>query len=122
MPTGVLMPVASMSILAFMGMVKELETPGMVRASFISSFSFSTVMPGRHCGLGLQVDHGLEHLEGRGVGRRLRPARLAEDARHLRYALQDLVLQSEGGPWQPIWTRQARSRACRRGCLRTGAA
>ena len=55
MPTGVLMPVASMSIRAFMGMVKELETPGMVRASFISSFSFSTVMPGRHWDSGFRL-------------------------------------------------------------------
>ncbi len=55
MPTGVLMPVASISSLAFIGMVKEFETPGMVRASFISSFSFSTVMPGLHRDSGFKL-------------------------------------------------------------------
>ena len=92
MPTGVLMPVESISILAFMGMVKELETPGMVRASFISMFSLSTVMPFRHWPR-LQVDHGLEHLQRRRIGGRFGPSGLAEYLGHFRYLLQDLVLE-----------------------------
>ena len=49
------MPVESMSVRALMGMVKELATPGMERASFISFFRVSTVMPGRHCASGFRL-------------------------------------------------------------------
>jgi len=39
MPTGVLMPVASMSVRALIGMVQALETPG--NCSALSSFAIS---------------------------------------------------------------------------------
>ena len=54
-PTGVLMPVASMSMRAFMGMVKEFSVPGICRASFISSFIFSMVMPFGHWSSGFRL-------------------------------------------------------------------
>ena len=38
-----------------MGIVKELDTPGMDRASFISFLSFSTVIPGRHSDSGFRL-------------------------------------------------------------------
>ena len=86
-PTGVRMPVASMSMRALIGMVQALLTPGNCSASSISAISVSTVTPGRHCSLGLQIDHGLEHLDRRRIGRRRGAARLAEHARHFGKAL-----------------------------------
>ena len=99
MPTGVRMPVESMSIRALIGIVKELATPGMVRASFISSLSCLERHAGAPLGFGLEVDHGLEHLQRRRVGRGLGAARLAEDLGHLRDLLQQPVLhlQELGG-------------------------
>ena len=47
-PTGVRMPVASMSMRALIGMVQALETPGNCSALSISAISLSMVMPGRH--------------------------------------------------------------------------
>ena len=53
----------------------------------------------RHAGgplrLRLEVDDGLEHFDGGRVGRRLCPARLAEDAHHFREAAEDAVLGLE---------------------------
>ena len=68
-PTGVRMPVASMSMRALIGMVQALLTPGNCSARSISAISLSTVMPARHSRLGLEVDHGLEHLQRRRIGR-----------------------------------------------------
>ena len=46
---------ASMSMRALIGMVKELETPGMDNASFISFFIFSTSIPLRHSASGFRL-------------------------------------------------------------------
>ena len=48
MPTGVRMPVESMSMRALIGIVQAFETPGNCSALSISAISLSTVMPGRH--------------------------------------------------------------------------
>ena len=47
-PTGVRMPVDSMSMRALIGMVQALLTPGRRSASSISAMQLSIVMPGRH--------------------------------------------------------------------------
>ena len=54
-PTGVRMPVASMSILALIGMVQALETPGNCKDVSSSLISLSTVMPARHSVSGLRL-------------------------------------------------------------------
>ena len=54
-PTGVLIPVDSMSIRVLMGMVQALVNPGNWIAWFISSVSFPTVIPGRHSDSGFKV-------------------------------------------------------------------
>jgi hypothetical protein len=53
MPSGLLMPVASMSIRLRIGGIQMLVRPGRRTRLSSSSTSFSTVMPGRHslCGL-----------------------------------------------------------------------
>jgi hypothetical protein len=43
-PTGVRMPVVSMSIRPLIGIVQAFETPGYVRAAFISATSCSSEM------------------------------------------------------------------------------
>ena len=43
-PTGVRIPVVSMSIRALIGIVQAFETPGYVTASFISAISCSSEM------------------------------------------------------------------------------
>jgi hypothetical protein len=47
-PTGVRMPVLSMSMRALIGIVHELARPGNLSAASISAISLSVVMPGRH--------------------------------------------------------------------------
>src|SRR5438094_4770260 len=54
-PTGVRMPVESMSIRALIGMVQALETPGNCSALSIPAISLSIVMPGRHLLSGLRL-------------------------------------------------------------------
>ena len=54
-PTGVRMPVASMSMRALIGMVQAFETPGNCRARSISWTSRSRVMPGRHALSGFRL-------------------------------------------------------------------
>src|SRR5207247_10176234 len=49
------MPVDSMSILALIGMVQALETPGNCSALSISAVSLSIVIPGRHSVSGLRL-------------------------------------------------------------------
>ena len=67
----------------------------MVRASFISSFSFSTVMPGRHCDSGFRLITVSNISRGAGsVAVSALPA-LPKTLCHLGDALQDLVLQLE---------------------------
>jgi hypothetical protein len=55
MPTGVLMPVESMSIRVLMGMVQALVRPGNWMALSSSSTSVSMVMPSRHSDSGFSV-------------------------------------------------------------------
>ena len=55
MPTGVRMPVDSMSSRPLMGMVHAFEMPGSSSAAFISSMSFASSMPGRHALSGLRT-------------------------------------------------------------------
>jgi len=52
-PTGVLMPVASISMRVLMGMTQALVTPGMSTVASSSSMSWSSVMPSRHSDSGL---------------------------------------------------------------------
>ena len=54
-PTGVRMPVASMSMRALIGIVQALDTPGNCSALSISAISLSIVMPGRHSLSGLRL-------------------------------------------------------------------
>src|SRR3982074_457490 len=54
-PTGVRMPVESMSMRALIGMVQALETPGNCSALSSSAISLSTVMPERHSLSGLRL-------------------------------------------------------------------
>jgi hypothetical protein len=54
-PTGVRMPVESMSMRALIGMVQALETPGNCSDLSISAISLSTVIPGRHLLSGLRL-------------------------------------------------------------------
>ena len=54
-PTGVRMPVESMSMRALIGMVQALETPGNCSDRSISWMRLSTVRPGRHCSFGLRL-------------------------------------------------------------------
>ena len=54
-PTGVRMPVESMSIRALIGMVQAFETPGNCSALSISAMRESTVTPARHSALGLRL-------------------------------------------------------------------
>jgi hypothetical protein len=55
MPTGVRIPVESISMRALMGMVHALDTPGNCSAVSISAISLSTVMPERHSLSGLRL-------------------------------------------------------------------
>ena len=54
-PTGVRMPVASMSMRALIGMVQALETPGNCSALSISRIRPSRVTPGRQSDLGFRL-------------------------------------------------------------------
>jgi len=54
-PTGVRMPVDSMSIRARIGIVHELAMPGNCNARSISAISLSVVRPGRHCDSGFRL-------------------------------------------------------------------
>ena len=53
MPTGVRMPVASMSMRVLIGYTHAFDTPGNFTRASSSAFSFSGVMPGRHWSRGL---------------------------------------------------------------------
>ena len=55
MPTGVLIPVESMSMRVLIGMVQALVTPGRRTVASSSANSRATVMPGRHWSGGLSV-------------------------------------------------------------------
>ncbi len=55
MPTGVRIPVDSMSMRARIGMVQLLATPGNCSARSISAISLSMFMPGRHCDWGFRL-------------------------------------------------------------------
>ena len=54
-PTGVRMPVESMSMRALIGIVQALDTPGNCSALSISEINESTVTPARHSALGLRL-------------------------------------------------------------------
>ena len=98
MPTGVLMPVASMSMRVLMGMVQALFRPGICTAAFMRVHQFigsaaavgddlAVFVPDvrrRPFFLGLEHDGGFDHVEGRGIGGGFGAADLAEDILHLR--------------------------------------
>ena len=67
-PTGVRMPVDSMSMRALIGIVQALTTPGNAAPS-ISAISASG-HPGAPLGFGLEIDDRLDHLDRRGIGGR----------------------------------------------------
>ena len=84
MPTGVLMPVESMSMRVLIGIVQALVTPGNLdRRWFISrrrARRAASCPAPSHCGiLGLEHDGRLEHDERRRIGGGLGAADLAED-------------------------------------------
>ena len=54
-PTGVRMPVDSMSMRALIGIVQAFETPGNCSALSISAIKLSVVTPGRHSSFGLRL-------------------------------------------------------------------
>ena len=54
-PTGVRIPVESMSVRALIGIVQAFDTPGRRTFSSSSASSFSGVMPGRHSDSGLRL-------------------------------------------------------------------
>src|SRR5665213_1055645 len=55
MPTGVFIPVNSMSRRFSIGMVHVFESPGKCSFSSISEMSFSCVIPAGHCSRGLSM-------------------------------------------------------------------
>ena len=92
MPTGVRMPVASMSMRALIGMVQAFETPGNCSALSISAIRLSMVTPGRHSSFGFRLMTVSNISVGAGSVDGLGPAGLAVDGRHLREGLDDAVL------------------------------
>jgi hypothetical protein len=99
-PTGVRMPVDSMSMRARIGIVQALDTPGNCSAASISALRLSTVTPGRHSRFGFRLMI-VSNISGRGgIGCGLRPSRLAEDGFHLG---KDLMIRScicmSSAPW-----------------------
>ena len=54
-PTGVRIPVESMSMRALIGMVHALLTPGNCSDASISAMSLSKLIPARHCDSGLRL-------------------------------------------------------------------
>ena len=54
-PTGVRMPVESMSMRARIGWVQAFETPGNWSAASISAFRLAVVTPGRHSAFGFRL-------------------------------------------------------------------
>ena len=94
MPTGVRMPVESMSIRPLIGMVQALATPGIERALSSSSRRSPTVLNrGRHSSSGFRLTTVSNISSGAGsVGVSARPA-LPNTWRHFRELLQDPVLE-----------------------------
>jgi hypothetical protein len=82
-PTGVRMPVDSMSMRALIGIVHELATPGELQRLVEFGDQLVGGQAGPPFAFRLEVDHRLEHLQRRRVGRRLRPAGLADTPRRL---------------------------------------
>ncbi|GJE38053.1 hypothetical protein KHHGKMAE_2119 [Methylobacterium persicinum] len=54
-PTGVRMPVESMSMRARIGCVQAFDTPGNCSAPSISAFRLARVTPGRHSAFGFRA-------------------------------------------------------------------
>ena len=98
MPTGVRIPVASMSIRALIGMVQALVTPGSRTAESMAATSRSYVMPGRHSASGLSVIVVSNMSSPAGSVAVVGPARLAPDVVHLGETLEDAVLDPEDLP------------------------
>ena len=74
-----------------MGMVQALVSPGTSIAAFISSASFSGVIPGPPLALGLQHDGGLDHGQRRRIGGGIGATDLPEHVLHLRKGPDDPV-------------------------------
>ena len=91
MPTGLLMPVASMSMRLRIGGTQTFDRPGTCTVRSSSSTSLSVVMPGAPLALRLELDRRLDHLDRRRIGRRLGAADLAEHARDLGHRLDHPV-------------------------------
>ena len=98
MPTGVLMPVESMSMRVLMGIVQALLRPGICTASFIAvdqfirraaamRDDFAVVVLDVHggpFGFRLEADGGFNHVQRRGIGGGFGAAGLAENRFRLR--------------------------------------
>jgi hypothetical protein len=102
-PTGVLMPVASMSMRVLMGMTQALVTPGRSTVASSSSISVVDGHPRAPLVLGLELDQGLDHGQRRRVGGGVGAADLAEHPLHLRQGrdqpiglLQQLLRLADG--------------------------
>jgi hypothetical protein len=84
MPTGVFMPVESISIRVLIGMVQALVKPG----KFDRSVEFIDELFWRHAFspffLRFEQNGCFEHIQAGGIGGGFRPARLAENAFHFR--------------------------------------
>ena len=83
MPTGVRMPVASMSVRALIGMVQAFDTPGNCKRLVHLGGQALDGDARPPLLFGLQVDDGLEHLGRRRIGRGRRRGRLCRRRRRL---------------------------------------
>ena len=92
MPTGLLIPVASMSMRFLIGGTQMLLSPGTLTAASSSSTSLSGVMPTRHSERGLNWIVVSNISSGAGsVAVSARPA-FPEHARHFRNRLDEIGL------------------------------
>ena len=91
MPTGVFMPVASMSIRVLIGITQALVTPGSLTRASSSRRSDSVVTPSRHSSRSFQLDKGLDHGQRRRIGGGVGPADLAEYGCDLGHGADQLV-------------------------------
>ena len=75
--------------------LKNVGSPGKFLSSAASTVGNAFLALFQGSVFGFEIDHRFEHLQGRGIGGRFRPPRLAEDLGHLGDALQNFVLHLE---------------------------
>ena len=101
MPTGVLMPVESMSMRVLMGMVQALVRPGNLDGPVHLGDQVIARQAGAPLARVLEDDGGLDHRQRCRVGSGLRSSDLAEHRLHFGKGADDLVglLQDLLAPW-----------------------